>query len=177
MVSRPPRIGGGKHKSQETGGKQTIREQLRELRCLGQMYSNEAGRTFRVFLRASVRQCLINVMADEVRQLCEPKLRRKPGAHECRAGSSPGVAICEGRREKIVRPRVRLKKADRQTEDVHLATYTAAGEPGQLKDATRENVGFLTLGRRFFKCSNDFGSRAPFCHLRIQNATGPCRRW
>jgi putative transposase len=109
-------------------------EQFSELRCLGQMDSSEAGRTFREFLRASVRQCLVNVMADEVRQLCGPKHRPIPDAHEYRAGSSPGVAICEGRREKIVRPRVRRKKADGQTEEVHLATYAAAGEPGQLED-------------------------------------------
>lgn len=109
-------------------------EHFSELRYLGQMDSSEAGRTFREFLRASVRQCLVHVMADEVRQLCGPKHRPDPGDGEYRAGSSPGVALCEGRREKIVRPRVRRKQADGQTEEVHLATYAAAGESGQLED-------------------------------------------
>lgn len=50
-------------------------DQFSELRDLGQMDSSEAGRTFREFLRASVRQCLVNVMAEEVGQLCGPKHR------------------------------------------------------------------------------------------------------
>jgi len=109
-------------------------DQFSELRHLGQMDSTEAGRVFREFLRASVRQCLVDVMAEEVRQLCGPKHRPRRGVQEHRAGSSPGVAICEGRREEIVRPRVRRKKADGRTEEVHLATYAAAGEPGQLEE-------------------------------------------
>ena len=109
-------------------------DQFSELRQLGQMESSEAGRTFREFLRASVRQCLVNVMADEVRQLCGPKHRPAAEVDAYRAGSAKGVAICEGRREEIVRPRVRRKKRDGKTAEVHLETYAAAGDLGQLDD-------------------------------------------
>jgi len=109
-------------------------DQFSELQQLGQMESSEAGRTFREFLRASVRQCLVNVMADEVRQLCGPKHRPAAEADAYRAGSAKGVALCEGRREEIVRPRVRRKKRNGKTEEVHLETYAAAGDPGQLDD-------------------------------------------
>ena len=37
--------------------------------------------------------------------------------------------------------------------------------------------GFPEQGRRFPKCSSVFGIRAPFCHLRNQDAVPPWRRW
>ncbi len=109
-------------------------DQFSEFRRLGQMDANEAGRTFREFLRASVRESLIRVMAEEVGELCGPKHRPTVDAEAHRAGSAEGVALCEGRREAIVRPRVRRKKADGESEEVRLATYAAAQEPGQLDD-------------------------------------------
>ena len=109
-------------------------DQFSELRCLGQMDSSEAGRAFREFLRASVRQCLVNVMASEVRQLCGPKYHPATDVDRRRAGGAPGVVLCEGRRETLTRPRVRQTKSDGSTEEVRLETYASAQEPGQLED-------------------------------------------
>jgi len=109
-------------------------DQFSELRRLGQLDSSEAGRTFREFLRASVRQSLIGVMAEEVCELCGPKHRPVADAETYRAGSAKGVVLCEGRREEIIRPRVRRKRSDDQSEEVRLATYAAATEPGQVEE-------------------------------------------
>jgi len=81
-----------------------------------------------------VRESLIRVMADEVRELCGPKHRPAADAETYRAGSAKGVALCEGRREEVVRPRVRRKKSNGQSEEVRLTTYAAATEPGQLEE-------------------------------------------
>jgi len=105
-----------------------------ELRSLGQIDSSEAGRVFREFLRSQVRQSLVCIMAEEVRELCGPKYHPTPDADFRRAGTADGVVLVEGRGEKIVRPRVRRTKNDGSTEEARLETYASAQEPGQLDD-------------------------------------------
>ena len=109
-------------------------DQFSELQCLGQIESSEAGRVFRDFLRSQVRQSLVSIMAEEVQELCGPKYRPAKDAGCHRAGSAEGVALVEGRRERVTRPRVRQTKEDGSTEEVRLATYAAAQEAGQLDD-------------------------------------------
>jgi hypothetical protein len=48
-------------------------EHFSELHQLGQLDSSEAGEIFRAFLRGKVRECLVNVMAEEVAELCGRK--------------------------------------------------------------------------------------------------------
>ena len=109
-------------------------EQFSVLQSLGQIDSTEAGRVFREFLRGQVRESLVSIMAEEVRELCGPKYHPEPDTDCHRAGAAPGVLLCEGRQERIVRPRVRRKKSDGATEEVRLATYASAQETGQLED-------------------------------------------
>ena len=109
-------------------------DQFSELRRLGQIDSSEAGEVFREFLRSKVRESLVSIMADEVRELCGPKYRPATDASCRRAGSAAGVVLHEGRREEVVRPRVRRTKDDGKNEEVRLATYESAREPGQLDD-------------------------------------------
>ncbi len=109
-------------------------DEFSELRSLGQIDSSEAGRVFREFLRAQVRQSLVSIMVEEVRELCGPKYHPAPDADCRRAGTADGVVLVEGRREKIVRPRVRRTKSDGSTEEACLETYASAQEPGQLDD-------------------------------------------
>jgi putative transposase len=107
-------------------------EQFSELRQLGQIDSSEAGEFFRAFLRGKVRESLVSIMAEEVGELCGPRHRPAADADCQRAGSAKGAVLHEGRREEVVRPRVRRTKSDSKTEEVHLATYESAKEPGQL---------------------------------------------
>ena len=92
-------------------------DQFSELQCLGQIESSEAGRVFREFLRSQVRQSLVNIMAEEVRELCGPKYR---------------PAIVEGRRQSVTRPRVRQTKEDGSVEDVTLTDKLTAEMSGIL---------------------------------------------
>jgi putative transposase len=109
-------------------------DQFSELWSLGQIDSSESGRVFREFLRGQVRQSLVNIMADEVSQLCGPKHHPAADADCRRAGTAEGVVLVEGRRERTVRPRVRRMKSDGSTEETRLKTYASAQEPGQLED-------------------------------------------
>ncbi len=118
-------------------------DQFSELRRLGQIDSTEAGEIFREFLRGKVRESLVSIMADEVCELCGPKHRPAADASCQRAGSARGVVLHEGRREEVVRPRVRRTKGDGKTAEVRLATYASAREPGQLDDML---VGALIAG-------------------------------
>lgn len=107
-------------------------DQFSELRRLGQIDSGEAGEIFREFLRGKVRESLVNIMAEEVAELCGPKHRPSRDAECRRAGSAKGAVLHEGRREEVVRPRVRRTHGDGATEEVRLATYESAKESGQL---------------------------------------------
>ena len=109
-------------------------DKFSELRRLGQIDSGEAGEFFREFLRGKVRESLVSIMTDEVLELCGPKYRPAADASCRRAGSAAGVVLHEGRREEVVRPRVRRTKDDGKVEEVRLATYESAQEPGQLDD-------------------------------------------
>ena len=109
-------------------------DQFNELQRLGEIESSEAGRVFREFLRSQVRQSLVSIMAEEVQELCGPKYRPATDADCRRSGSAEGVAIVEGRRERVARPRVRRTKQDGTKEEVRLATYASAQESGQLDE-------------------------------------------
>ena len=89
-------------------------DQFSELRSLGQIDSSEAGRVFREFLRGQVRQSLVNIMAEEVRRVVRAEISPRPDADCHRAGTAPRAScLCEGRRERIARPRVRRTKQRR----------------------------------------------------------------
>ena len=109
-------------------------DQFNVLQQLGQLKSSEAGQVFRDFLRGAVRECLVGVMADEVAELCGPKHRPSANADHFRSGSAPGVALHEGQREEIQRPRVRRKKRGGKSEEVSLKSYAAAQETAQLDE-------------------------------------------
>ena len=92
------------------------------LQSLGQVSASQTGEVFRDFLRGQVREMICEVMAAEVTELCGPKHSRTGNDHY-RAGSSPGRVLYEGEREKVVRPRVRVKSPDGTSSEVELAIH------------------------------------------------------
>jgi hypothetical protein len=73
-------------------------------------------------------------MASEVSELCG--LEHKPSNSDfVRAGSISGRVLVEGKRETVVRPRVRKRTDDGNSKEVVLSTYQAAQDPSQLKDS------------------------------------------
>ena len=104
------------------------------LQSLGQVSSDSASEVFRMHLRGAIRQMIADVMAEEVTEFCGGKHR--PNDSDCyRSGNSPGRVIYDGKRESVVRPRVRRRNGDGSSTEVHLSTYEAACDSGQLQES------------------------------------------
>jgi len=98
---------------------------------LGQVSSSEAGAIFRNFLRGSVRHLISSVMAEEVEALCGPK-HHPNDSDFVRAGSSSGRVLIDGKREEVIRPRIRKQNASGADQEVSLETYQAANDSSEL---------------------------------------------
>jgi putative transposase len=81
------------------------------------------------FVRDTMRGVAEQMLLDEVTALCGPSHYPQPGATYRRAGTEEGVCHAEGRRETIVRPRVRRRGADGGEREHVLASYQAMSEP------------------------------------------------
>ena len=75
---------------------------------LDQVSDSEAGKVFRVFIRGHVRDLICQVMAQEFSLLCGPK-HQPTGGDNFRSGSSTGRIQIDGKREELVRPRLRQR--------------------------------------------------------------------
>ena len=99
---------------------------------LMQVEPGEGGVFLAHWMRGQVRKTFLRVMEAEVEALCGAMYRPDEATNCLRAGSAPGSILDEGRKVAVRRPRVRRKK-EGNTEEVRLATYEAAREPGQLE--------------------------------------------
>jgi putative transposase len=112
--------------------KETIMSEFNLLERLGQVSAGEAAVIFRDHLRGAALIMIADVMALEVEELCGPK-HLPVGGDRYRAGSSPGRVIHEGRREEVVRPRVRQSESNGSSSEVTLESYRSAGNPDELQ--------------------------------------------
>ena len=108
-------------------------EEFNLLQKIGQVSAGEATEIFRDHIRGAVRGMIADVMALEVEELCGPKHRPGVCGDTYRAGSSPGRVIQEGRREEVVRPRVRRREPDGSSSEALLVSYQSASDPEQLR--------------------------------------------
>lgn len=123
------------------------RQQARVARSMGAVgVSAQTGEEFREFLRGHVREWLVGVMQEEVARLCGPRQQPDAASEHYRAGSAPGYVFHEGRRQNVVRPRVRRREGD-ATRETLLATYANAQEPGQLQERILDAVRAGVSGR------------------------------
>lgn len=97
---------------------------------LAQAGSADLGKSFETFMRAAARTAFMNVLYDEVTQLCGPAYRPFPDAACERAGSAPGRYFFGTEEEAVRRPRVR-----KNGKEVRLKAYEAAQDRGTLQDA------------------------------------------
>jgi putative transposase len=127
------------------------------LKRLGQVEAAAVGRVFREYLRGVSREMLAEVMAEEVRVLCGPAYRPDPDVCCYRAGSAPGYAYIESRREPTSRPRVRRHTAGQTSQEVELTSYRAAQDRSEahrllieamLAAGSTRKVGKLVRGER-----------------------------
>ena len=89
---------------------------------LDQVPDQDAGAVFRSFVRGHVREPVCRVMSEEVSLLCGTKHHATGGEH-FRSGNSPGRIQIAGKREEAIRPRVRRRKSERCSAEVHLQRY------------------------------------------------------
>jgi hypothetical protein len=107
---------------------------------LGQVQTEEVGKVFRDYLRGVTREILTEVMAQEVSELCGPAYHPDKEAACYRAGSAPGYVYMETRREAVVRPRVRKRSKEDNTEEVTLPSYQAAQDASEIHRLLVESV-------------------------------------
>lgn len=81
-------------------------------------------------LRDSLRTVAEQMLLEEVAALCGPSHYPPPGATYRRAGSERGTCHAGGRREAILRPRVRKQVGDGTEAEHVLASYAAMRRPG-----------------------------------------------
>lgn len=97
---------------------------------LAQAGSADLGECFETFMRTAARTAFMNVLYDEVTQLCGPAYRPLPDADCERAGSAPGRYFFGTEEEAVRRPRVR-----KDGKEVRLKAYEAAQNRGALRDS------------------------------------------
>ena len=100
-----------------------------EKSCAAQAVPTENQAIFMMLLRDSLRGAAEQMLREEVEELCGRSHRPEVGAQYRRAGSESGACHSEGRREAILRPRVR-KQVGNGTEREHvLVSYSMMRRP------------------------------------------------
>jgi putative transposase len=95
------------------------------------------GEVFRGFIRGQIRHLVCRVMAEEVNLLCGLKHQPTCG-DKYRSGTSSGRIQIDGKREDVIRPRVRQRTADGGSEEVVLSSYESASDPAELEASILE---------------------------------------
>src|SRR6202167_1834651 len=85
---------------------------------------------FMMLLRDSLRASAEQMLQEEVEELCGRSHRPEADAQYRRAGSENGTCHAGGRREAILRPRVRKQVGDGTEREHVLTSYAAMRRPG-----------------------------------------------
>jgi len=102
---------------------------------LWQVPGVEVGNALRAFLHQSARTMILEVMAQEVTDLCGPAYHPRPGAVHRRAGSAEGKIVVEGEAEDVRRPRMRQRTASGKEAEAMPRSYIAAQDCGAVHEA------------------------------------------
>lgn len=105
------------------------------IQVLGQVDCQQVANTFGDFIRGTIRNTFIELMATEVEALCGAAYDRTSNQDYRRAGNAPSALEIEG--ESIKRPRIRRKRSDGSESEHELQTYQAAKEnqAGDIREA------------------------------------------
>ena len=95
-----------------------------------QLSRKDLGKAMQDFIRHTARCAITDILQEEVSTLCgERHVQGVESRNHQRGGSSNGYVVVEGRKEDIVRPRVRKKSAS-GSEEVVLKTYKSLQDRG-----------------------------------------------
>lgn len=103
------------------------------LEILKQAKTSDVSEVFRDYLRVITRKMLIDVMSEEVSQLCGHPQHPLADAEFVRGGSADGYVYIDAHREQIKRPRVRRQGEDGVSAEIKLTSYTLAQDKGELE--------------------------------------------
>ncbi len=95
---------------------------------------------FREMLRGMAREALKGLIAEEVATLCGPAWHPEESSLHQRAGSAPSSVYFEGRKESMLRPRVRKHTPGEESIEVYLETWKLAKDPEEWEDAMMRAV-------------------------------------
>ena len=98
--------------------------------CAAQAVPTENQAIFMMLLRDSLRGAAEQMLREEVEELCGRSHRPAAGAQYRRAGSESGACHAGGRRESILRPRVRKQEGDGTEREHVLVSYSMMRRPG-----------------------------------------------
>lgn len=107
---------------------QTLQEQFL------QSNSEQTSEILNDYLRGSIRLALFELMQQEVHELCGPSHARGNPSSNRRAGTEQGIGYINGKKERLLRPRVRRQNDDGSEEEVELKSYQAARQINNLRD-------------------------------------------
>lgn len=97
--------------------------------CAAQAVPTENQAIFMMLLRDSLRGAAEQMLREEVEELCGRSHRPEVGAQYRRAGSESGACHSEGRREAILRPRVRKQVGNGKEREHVLVSYSMMRRP------------------------------------------------
>ena len=97
--------------------------------CAAQAVPTENQAIFMMLLRDSLRAAAEQMLREEVEELCGRSHRPEAGAQYRRAGSESGACHSEGRREAILRPRVRKQVGNGKEREHVLVSYSMMRRP------------------------------------------------
>lgn len=159
-------------------------KQKNTLEGLLQGSSENHEKLFREYIRGQIRLALSDMMQEEVHDLCGPKYRPRFDAAHRRRGSDRGTLYLGGKRQRIMRPRVRHLDEDGQDHgEVKLRTYHTAR---RLRGIEADLVDFIAHGastRSFTRMKLDGMSRSEVSRrwvnrvCRWQTQTDQVSRW
>ncbi len=107
----------------------------------------EAASLFNDLIRASVREALWAMMAEEVDALCGPRYRPNEGSVFRRAGSERGSVYLGGEKEAVRRPRVRHENDGEVTLESYRVASSQAGLFEQIVGLVGEGISQRGLER------------------------------
>lgn len=111
-----------------------------DLTTILQAEASEAATILTAHVRQCVRATILNLMEEEVRQLCGPAYDPDSATPFYRAGSAQTTIYADGKPVSASRPRVREHTGDGTTREVTLKTLMAARDPEEWEQMVHRAI-------------------------------------
>ena len=131
-----------------------------------QANESEARNIFNELMRKSVRLGLLKALEEEVNSLCGKKHYPDAESPYYRAGSEKGSFYANGKKEEVIRPRVRHKEGG----EVSLAVYEEASQQRNLFDEVVSSLGEGVSSRGVSRTTKNAVSKSAASRMWIEQS-------